>query len=82
MEDFAVIKLMEEITELDQEMKLKKSQIENRMQLLNRLLQHHENPDKKEMIETWLMKIKDGEATKRITYEDGKKPVEGEEGGD
>jgi hypothetical protein len=38
MEDFAVIKLMEEITELDQEMKLKKSQIENRMQLLNRLL--------------------------------------------
>ena len=58
IEDFAAIKLMEEITEIEQEIDLKRSQVRNRMTLLRRLLQKHADDDKKEMIEKFLLKIK------------------------
>ena len=42
IEDATVIKLMEEVMEFDQEIKMKQRQINTRLQLLHRLLPNHE----------------------------------------
>ena len=57
LEDFSIIKLMEEISEIEQEINLKKKARENRLTLLKRLLQKHENEDIKKAIQSFLMKI-------------------------
>ena len=57
MEDFTIIKLMEEIAEIEQEISLKKKAMENRLTLLRRLLQKHENEEIKTAIQSFLMRL-------------------------
>ena len=57
LEDFTIIKLMEEIAEIEQEISLKKKAMDNRLTLLRRLLQKHENEEIRTAIQSFLMKI-------------------------
>lgn len=57
LEDFAIIKLMEEIQEINQEIEMKKSAVHNRMDLLRRILQKSENAETRVAIESFLLKI-------------------------
>jgi hypothetical protein len=57
-DDLHIMKIMEEIIELDQEVKLKQEFINNRMSMLNRLLPKQDgNDEKKKTIENFLMKF-------------------------
>lgn len=60
IEDYTLLKLMEEIQEINDEISLKQKQIQNRMLLMKRILEQSENNvQKREMIEKFLLKLQD-----------------------
>ena len=76
LEDYTIIKLMEEIAELDKEIQLKKQSFQNRLTLLRRLLQRHENAETRQAIKSFLMKL-EGENRNSLTYEGGDEQANG-----
>lgn len=57
VEDLTVIKLMEEIMEFDQEIKMKQRWINSRMKLLHQLLPKQKNPGMERLVEGFMQKI-------------------------
>ena len=57
LEELTVMKLMEEIMELDQEIKLKQSWINTRMKMLHNLLPKQQKQDTRKIIEKFLLKL-------------------------
>lgn len=57
IEDLTVLKLMEEIMEIDQEIKLKQKWINSRMQMLHKLLPKQSNQKTAIVVEEFLHKI-------------------------
>ena len=57
VEDLTVMKLMEEIMEFDQEIKMKQRWINSRMKLLHQLLPKQKSQGMEQLVETFLQKI-------------------------
>lgn len=57
LEEVTVMKLMEEIMEFDQEIKMKQRWINARMKLLHNLLKTQEKKEMKQIIESFLVKL-------------------------
>ena len=70
LEDLTVMKLMEEIMELDQEIKLKEKFVKTRMAMLHKLLPNHSNKKTAIAAEDLLMKLQPqyAHANKSITH--------------
>ena len=87
-EDFALLKLVEEISEIEEEIKLKKKSIDNRVDLVKRIIRNrgkggnlHEMIENKELhtaIESYLLKI-EGENKIMLGYEEKKEKKEEKE---
>ena len=86
MEDFHIIKIMEEITEIKQEIKIKQNAVQNRMQLLSGLFKKKggkgfnvhetiENEELKKAIQSFLLKI-EAEDKNMLGYEGGNNNAE------
>lgn len=58
LEDLTVLKLMEEIMELDQEVKMKEKFIKTRMNMLHKILPTHPSPKTAVVAEDFLLKLK------------------------
>ena len=69
MEDITIMKLMEEIMEYDQEIKMKQEWINNRMKMLHKILPKQESNAKKSQIEAFLMKLQPEYPKKIKAYE-------------
>jgi len=70
LEDMTIIKLMEEIMEFDQEIKMKQKWINTRMQLLHKLLPQQKTSTRRKIIEKFLMKLQPEYPKKiSITYD-------------
>ncbi len=70
IEDLTVLKLMEEIMEIDQEIKLKQKWINSRMQMLHKLLPKQSNQKTAIVVEEFLHKIQPEYPKKiSVTYE-------------
>ena len=76
LEELTVMKLMEEIMEFDQEIKMKQRWISTRMKLLHKLLPKQENKDTKAIIQNFLLKLQP-EYPKKIyvSYDRGGEPI-------
>ena len=57
MQDFTVMKLMEEIVEFDQEIKMKQKWINSRMKLLHKIQEKQTNKEMKSIIHTFMQKL-------------------------
>ena len=57
LEELTIMKLMEEIMEFDQEIKMKQRWINTRMKLLHNLLPNQEKNDMKMIIQNFLLKL-------------------------
>ena len=66
LEEVTIMKLMEEIMEFDQEIKMKQRWINSRMKLLHNLLQKQEKSERKQIIHNFLLKLQP-EYPKKIT---------------
>ena len=76
LEELTVMKLMEEIMELDQEIKLKQSWINTRMKLLHKLLPNQQNKQTKSIIQNFLLKLQPDYPKKiSVSYDRGGEPI-------
>ena len=66
LEELTIMKLMEEIMEFDQEIKMKQHWINTRMKLLHKLLPGQQSKDTKAIIQNFLLKLQP-EYPKKIT---------------
>ena len=57
LQDFTVMKLMEEIVEFDQEIKMKQKWINTRINMLHQIQMKHPNPQVKSLTHEFLQKI-------------------------
>ena len=57
VEDITVMKLMEEIVEFDQEIKMKQKWINSRMKLLHEINKKDKRPESKQIVYEFLQKI-------------------------
>ena len=75
-EQLTIMKLMEEIMEFDQEIKMKQRWINTRMKMLHQVLNHQSDPEFKKIIENFLLKLQP-EYPKKITvsYERSGDPI-------
>ena len=77
IEDLTVLKLMEEIMEIDQEIKLKRKFINTRMKMLHKLLPSHPNKQTALYAEDFLLNIQSEYVTnsKQVTYDSSQSAI-------
>lgn len=77
LEDLTVMKLMEEIMEIDQEIKMKQKFIKTRMTMLSKLLPSHPNKKTAIAAEDFMLKIKSQytNSNNQVTYEEPAIPM-------